>query len=331
MNYIDSKIKLSSFIYDTITNVVGKDLSDYTFCDLFAGTGAVGRLFKRKVNKIISNDREYYSYVLNRAYWSNLEKINLETLFSELNILRGFQGFIFNEYSENGKSGRLFFSEANGQKIDAIRLKIEQWKVTKAISEDVYYFLLASLIEGADKVSNNASVYCAYLKQLKNTSKKEIIVKPLGALCSKGAKSEVYNEDSNLLIRKINGDILYLDPPYNGREYGSYYHLLNTIALYDNNFIPKGKAGLRHYVTSKYCKKKDAAKALEELIENANFQYIFLSYNNENIIAPDYIRKIMTRYGRYSVTSISYPKFKSQRTQSTDRTIEYIHILTKYI
>lgn len=144
-------------------------------------------------------------------------------------------------------------------------------------------------------------------------------------------KSKVYNEDSNFLIRKIKGDILYLDPPYNGREYGSYYHLLNTIAIYDNNFIPKGKIGLRPYVTSKYCKKKDAVKALEDLIENAKFQYIFLSYNNEGLISPDYIREVMTRYGSYSVTCISYPKFKSQRTQSTAKTIEYIHILKKYI
>lgn len=190
MNYIGSKIRLSPFIYDTITNVIGKDLSGYTFCDLFAGTGIVGRLFKGKVNKIISNDKEYYSYVLNRTYLSNLEKINLETLFSELNILQGFQGFIFNEYSENGKSGRLYFSEANGQKIDAIRFKIEQWKITKIISKDVYFFLLASLIEGADKVANIASVYSAYLKQLKNTAKKELFIKPIDSFCLKGIKAK---------------------------------------------------------------------------------------------------------------------------------------------
>ena len=67
-------------------------------------------------------------------------------------------------------------------------------------------------------------------------------------------KNEVYNEDANLLIKKIKGDILYLDPPYNTRQYGANYHLLNTIALYDD-FIPKGKTGLREYNRSKYCTK----------------------------------------------------------------------------
>lgn len=329
MNYIGSKIRLSDFIYNTITGVAGKDLSGYTFCDLFAGTGTVGKIFRGKVKKIISNDREYYSYVLNKAYLQRTDNSDSIHLIDELNKLQGYPGFIFNEYSEKGKSGRLYFSEVNGQKIDAIRLKIERWKTTKVISENMYYLLLASLIEGTDKVANTASVYCAYLKQLKSTSKKEIIVKPIDGLCSKGTKIKVYNEDSNQLIKKIKGDILYLDPPYNGREYGSYYHLLNTIAVYDNDFVPKGKAGLRHYITSKYCKKKEAAKALDELIEKANFRYIFLSYNNEGLIAPDYIREIMTRYGRYSVTSIPYSRFKSQRTQLNTKTMEYVHILLK--
>lgn len=329
MNYIGSKIRLSPFIYDTITNVVGKDLSGYTFCDLFAGTGTVGKLFKGKVNTIISNDREYYSYVLNRAYLDNFNKINFKALFGELNALQGIRGVIFNEYSENGKSGRLYFSDANGQKIDAIRYKIEQWKNTKTISEDMYYFLLACLIEGVDKIANTASVYCAYLKQLKNTAKKEIFVKPIGVLCSKGTKSIVYNEDSNLLIRKIKGDILYLDPPYNGREYGSYYHLLNTIAIYDNNFVPKGKTGIRQYDTSKYCKKKEAAKALTDLIENAGFRYIFLSYNNEGIIPFNVIKELLSQYGKYAVISIPHTRFNTQKQQAVLSTTEYIHILKK--
>ena len=61
MNYIGSKYSLLDFIDTTIKEIVGENLSDLTFCDIFAGTGIVGRYFKTKVRKVISNDWEYYS------------------------------------------------------------------------------------------------------------------------------------------------------------------------------------------------------------------------------------------------------------------------------
>ncbi len=114
--------------------------------------------------------------------------------------------------------------------------------------------MLASLIESADKVANTASVYSAFLKHIKKSASKKLILK--GAKFTKNDKShKVFNEDSNELIKKISGDILYLDPPYNHRQYSANYHLLNTISLY-KPFIPKGETGLPHYNRSKYCKKK---------------------------------------------------------------------------
>ena len=87
MNYIGSKLKLcQNFLTLTIKSVCGKDLSNKTFCDLFAGTGIVGRTFKSTVKKIISNDIEYYSYVLNRNYIGNCRPIPNKNLFiKELN------------------------------------------------------------------------------------------------------------------------------------------------------------------------------------------------------------------------------------------------------
>lgn len=329
MNYIGSKIRLSNFIYETIIEVAGKDLHGYTFCDLFAGTGTVGKIFRGKVKKIISNDREYYSYILNRAYWENPNNLNSHLFIEELNKLQGCSGFIFDEYSENGKAGRLYFSQFNGQKIDAIRQKIQYLKNTGLIDETQYFSLLASLIIGADKVANTASVYSAYLKQLKTTATKKIKIKPVGISKMVAQASEVFQEDSNSLIRKIKGDILYLDPPYNGREYAANYHLLNTIAMYDNTFIPKGKTGIRYYQTSSYCRKREAAQALADLVENAKFHYLFLSYNNEGFIPINTIRKIMSRYGKYKMVSIPHPRFRSQKHQLSSMTTEYIHILSK--
>ena len=331
MNYIGSKYKLSDFISSSVKSIVGEDLSDKIFCDLFAGTGVVGRNFKKEVKKVISNDMEFYSYVLNKNYIENHEFLDNEIYIKELNETNGEEGFIFNEYSENGKANRLYFSEHNGKKIDAIRTKIEFCKTEKKISSALYYFLLASLLESADKVANTASVYGAFLKKIKKTAQKELILEP--AIFEINSHShEVYNEDSNLLIKKIEGDILYLDPPYNAREYGANYHLLNTIAKYDN-FTPKGKTGLRDYSKSAFCKKKEVEKSFDDLIKNANFKYIFLSYNNEGIMSSETIKKILSNYGKYDLLTTEYQRFradkKENRNHKASSTTEYLHILEK--
>ena len=331
MNYIGSKYKLSYFISSSVKSIVGEDLSDKIFCDLFAGTGVVGRNFKKEVKKVISNDMEFYSYVLNKNYIENHEFLDNEIYIKELNETNGEEGFIFNEYSENGKANRLYFSEHNGKKIDAIRTKIEFWKTEKKISSALYYFLLASLLESADKVANTASVYGAFLKKIKKTAQKELILEP--AIFEINSHShEVYNEDSNLRIKKIEGDILYLDPPYNAREYGANYHLLNTIAKYDN-FTPKGKTGLRDYSKSAFCKKKEVEKSFDDLIKNANFKYIFLSYNNEGIMSSETIKKILSNYGKYDLLTTEYQRFradkKENRNHKASSTTEYLHILEK--
>jgi len=331
VNYIGSKYKLSDFISSSVKSIVGDDLSGKIFCDLFAGTGVVGRNFKKEVKKVISNDMEFYSYVLNKNYIENHEFLDNEIYIKELNETNGEEGFIFNEYSENGKANRLYFSEHNGKKIDAIRTKIEFWKTEKKISSALYYFLLASLLESADKVANTASVYGAFLKKIKKTAQKELILEP--AIFEINSHShEVYNEDSNLLIKKIEGDILYLDPPYNAREYGANYHLLNTIAKYDN-FTPKGKTGLRDYSKSAFCKKKEVEKSFDDLIKNANFKYIFLSYNNEGIMSSETIKKILSNYGKYDLLTTEYQRFradkKENRNHKASSTTEYLHILEK--
>ncbi|MFN3316165.1 MAG: DNA adenine methylase, partial [Raineya sp.] len=134
MNYIGSKHKLSEFIKKSVYAVLGANLTDKIFCDLFAGTGIVGRNFKKKVKQIISNDIEYYSFVLNKNYIENHQAFQYQDFIEELNRLEGIEGFIFQQYSQNGKFGRLYFSEHNGKKIDAIRQKIEYWKSTQRIN-----------------------------------------------------------------------------------------------------------------------------------------------------------------------------------------------------
>ena len=337
MNYIGSKFKLASFLQTSIESALreanAKPLKDSVFCDMFAGTSAVGKLFKNKVKKVISNDREYYSFVLSQNYIGNN---GLPESWRELmEILNDSQqtppqkGRIYAHYALGGGSGRQYFSDENAMKIDAIRIKIEDWKAAKCINDNEYYFLLASLLESADKVANTASVYGAFLKTLKKSAAKPIVLEPAFFECSKN-QHVVFNEDSSQLIQKIEGDILYLDPPYNAREYGANYHILNTIALYDD-FTPRGKTGLREYEKSNWCKKAKVANELETLIKNAKFEWIFLSYNDEGLLSLEQIRAIFEKYGTYSLKSQKYQRFKadSNRTHKQDSTIEYLHILHK--
>ena len=332
MNYIGSKYKLFDFINTTITSVVGQDLSDKIFCDIFAGTGIVGRNFKSKVKKVIANDFEYYSYVLNKNYIENHNPIpNKEKYIEILNTLKSVEGFIYKNYCLGSGSGRQYFSDENGKKIDAVRQQIEKWKISKEINDNLYYFLLTSLLESADKVANTASVYGAYLKHLKRTAQKTLIIEPAEFILNDNEHT-VYNEDSNRLINKIEGDILYLDPPYNARQYGSNYHLLNTIAKYEA-FEPKGKTGLPNYQKSKYCSKRYILSEFEELIKNANFNYIFLSYNNEGLMSVNDVKKIMSKYGEYDIATINYQRFKADKDENrkhkADKKEEYLHILKK--
>ncbi len=333
MNYIGSKSRLSSWIQEEVKKVVGTDLSDKIFCDLFAGTGVIGRAFKQDVKQIISNDLEHYSYVLNRNYIQNHQPIkDKEIYLNKLNNLPLIDnGFIYQNYCLGSGSKRQYFSDENGKKIDTIRVKIERWKEAKEIDDNLYYFLLASLVESADKVANTASVYGAFLKHIKKSASKKLTLEPAYFMENHNTHM-VFNRDSNELIKEISGDILYLDPPYNQRQYSSNYHILNTITRYDN-FAPKGKTGLREYNRSDYCKKSRVRQSLEELIRDAKFRYIFLSYNNEGLMSKLDIQQIMSRYGEYSLQVKEYQRFKADKGENrdykADKTYEHLHILKK--
>jgi len=335
MNYIGSKFKLSSWIKEEIKKVVSDNLSDKVFCDMFAGTGIVGRTFKKDVKRVIANDLEYYSYVLNRNYIANHKEIkDKDNYIDELNNLPLIEtGFIYQNYCMGSGSNRHYFSDENGKKIDTIRTKIQKWYDSKQIDDNLYYFLLASLIESADKVANTASVYGAFLKHTKKSAQKKLLLESANFIQS-DSSHKVFNEDSNKLIKKIDGDILYLDPPYNQRQYSANYHLLNTIAKY-KLFEPKGKTGLPEYNRSSYCKKSEVKDSFEELIQQANFKYIFLSYNNEGLMSKEEVKNIMQKYGKYEIIIKEYQRFKADKTQNrnhkANKTYEYLHILEKNI
>jgi adenine-specific DNA-methyltransferase len=324
MNYLGSKKKLSKWILENIVSEVG-DLSNKVFCDLFAGTGIVGQTFKPYVQKVISNDLEYYSFVLNKNYIENTKDLNefISILNNIKKNIKPIKGFIYNNYCS--PSNRLYFTDENGMLIDAWRIEIENYKSNK----NLYYFLLTSLLESADKVANVASVYAAYLKKFKKTALNKLIVKPAEFLETEQT-NEVYNKNALELITEINGDILYLDPPYNTRQYSTNYHILNIIAKYDTNLKLKGKTGLpENYNKSEFSSKRQVVEAFEYLIKNAEFKYIFMSYNNEGIIPQDTIKEIMSKYGKYKLIEKDYQRFTTSTENKNKKVKEQLHILIK--
>jgi len=309
------------------------NLQDKVFCDLFAGTSAVGRHFKKQTKKIIANDQEFYSFVLAQNYIVNsFDLSELSSLFDELNDERLtplVSGKICQFYSPSGTENRRYFTEFNAQKIDAIRMKIKKLKDEEKLNLHQYYFILASLLESADRVANTASVYASFLKNFKKTATNKFILEPAKFEISQ-CKHEVFQKNANELITNIQGDILYIDPPYNNRQYGSNYHVLNTIALYDD-FTPRGKTGLREYNSSLWCSKKHVADELEYLIDKADFAQIFLSYNDDGILSQEKIKKIMEKFGKYEIFSTPHRRFKadSNRKCKEANTTEFLHFLQK--
>lgn len=347
MNYIGSKLSLLNFLETSIKQITPEN-SDLVFCDLFAGTGAVGTHFKKLGYKVIANDIQYYSYVLNRHYIGNHTPLEFNGLIDEivelqatdiadrrvivcgyLENLEGVSGFVHQNYCPNDRGGeqRLYFTAENGMKCDAIRQKIDAWKEKKAINDDEYYYLLATLLEAMDKHANTASVYGAFLKKFKKSALKTLTLKPL-PLYESIAGHQVFNEDVNSLITRITPDIVYLDPPYNTRQYSANYHVLETIAKYDDPEV-KGKTGLRDWSDQKsdYSSRTKVKEAFADLIQNTQASYIFLSYNNEGLLSLDDIKDIMSSRGAYGYFTQDYNRFKadSNREYLANRTTEYLH------
>lgn len=361
MQYIGNKQSLVPTIYELMQK---HDVSGEIFLDLFAGTHSVGSFFKNKGYTVYANDWQAYSFYLGKAIIENTEYpefnklINSEELqdFKEqyddldnynvvlnyLNDLEGIEGFFYNNYCPTGTINqeyqKLYFTDENGKKFDSIRTKIEEWKESRLIKENEYYILVSTAMEAMDKVSNTTSVYGAFLKQFKRASLKDIVLKPLD-LNLNGSNHKVYQEDANELVKKIDADIVYLDPPYNSRQYALNYHVLETMALYDNPTL-YGKTGTRNYDHQKsdFSSKLRITDAFETLIKNISetkAKYIVLSYNNEGLLSDEYILSILNKYGEVIKEEIDYKRYRSdsdnnkRKYKKTNKVIEYVYIVKR--
>lgn len=343
MRFIGNKERLVDWIYNTIKE---KKLEGNIFFDFFSGTSNVGKYFKSKDYQIISSDLLYFSFVLQNAYLVNNKKPlfkkllnSIETssnlLFSDnfdlvigyLNNLPLAKGFIYKNYTPEGtphlEKPRMYFISENAQKIDAIRLKIEEWKINKLITKNEYYILLACLIETVPFFSNILGVYAAFKKDWDVRALKPLVLKRI-QLIESNKEHFAYNKSSMELLQSHKYDIIYLDPPYNQRQYAPNYHLLETIAKYDNPEI-KGVSGMRNYDNQKsdFCNKIRALNSLEEIVKSNNYKYIVLSYNNEGIMPQEKILEIMKKQGNVEIVEYDYLRFKSNNN-GLSKTKKYI-------
>lgn len=331
LNYIGSKQTLCPILTDIITAEIS-DLKSLSFLDMFAGTGSVGFRFQELTNTCYANDLEYYSFIINNALLKCNYSIKLQKFIDYFNTLDGVDGLIYTNYSLNDNCERMFFTPENARKCDAIRNYIEELKITNSIDINDYYFLLASLIVSMDKVANTSCVYGAYLKEYKKSALKKMTVIPIHTKIDiKFDTNQVFNITAEELSKKdLYFDIIYMDPPYNQRQYSANYCPLNYIAYYDNNIILKGKTGtIDGYNKSNFCSKIKVYDSFKTILDNIKCKYIFISYNNEGLLGYDELIKLFSSYGELKLYKIPYKKFKAQKNVSGDTVFEYLWFINK--
>lgn len=336
MRYIGTKKTLLHFIKENIQSPEKYD----TFIDCFSGTGCVSEHFKPIFN-IISCDLLHCSFVITycKVFLNEIPSFShfggIETLTYLINELPLKEGFIFNEYGENGNGGRLYFSEINSKKIDSIILFIEDNFKNHFINYNEYMYLKYLLLEATSKVANITGVYGAYLKSLHSNSKKLLKIEILPIVTSNKQHNclcgETYSSISSLVHNKT---ILYLDPPYNSRQYGSNYHLINTISIGQNPIIKKVKGNVsisglpQDLPVSLWCSKNKVFNELEKYLR-LNYGLLILSYNNEGIMKKDDIVALFNKYGKTKVIEKPYKKYKSNINDNNNIIIEYLFISEK--
>ena len=213
-------------------------------------------------------------------------------------------------------------------------MQIEAWWQAGKLTEDEYFYLLTSLIDAADRVANTASVYGAFLKHIKKSAMKPLQLKRL-AIVESDEEHEVHNVNGQELVEHLSCDVLYMDPPYNHRQYCANYHVLETLARYDDPHL-KGVTGLRLYDDQKsdFCMKRRALPAFEEMVRKTSARYVFLSYNSEGIMSKDEIFQTMEQCGKVDLMMRDYQRFRADvdrenRVYKADQVQEYLFCLSK--
>lgn len=343
MRYYGNKTKLLPFIENVVKSTGINGTSN--FVDLFSGTSSVGRHFKKLGYTVISNDNLEFSYAISKTYielneqplftklCKELRVSDFDCIFDYLNTNKDYiEGFIYNHYSPNG--GRMYFTDLNALKIDTNRTLFEEWKNEGLITELEYYYLLTSLLQAINLVSNVPGTYAAYLKTWDKRALNPLVLQPIEIIKSNN-NNKAYKRNANDIISYISPDILYLDPPYNSRQYASNYFILELVAEGWFDSVPEiyGETGMRKYENQKsdYASKSKALSAMQDLISKSlKSKCILLSYSNEGIIPIYKLQETLEKVGKVTIYRQNHKRYKSINQTEGDpkETTEFLFEVT---
>lgn len=315
--YLGNKYKLLPFI----KKVVDSECTDIEIvADIFSGTGAVASAFQDK--QLVTNDIMYSNYISNFAWFSprKYSRKKIETIIDEYNtMLINEENYMTMNFSNT------YFSHDDCSKIGFIREDIENKYANKEINERERALLITSLLYAMDKIAKTCGHYDAYRKGVEFDMHLELLLPE--ASITNNKKNKCYNMDSNVLVRKIVADLVYIDPPYNSRQYCDAYHLLENVARWEKpEVFGVAKKMDRTALKSKYCT-RSAAEAFDDLIKQLKCKYIVLSYNNmaqkgndrsNARISDDDIIRILSAKGEVKIFSEEYKAFTTSKSDIED-------------
>ena len=319
--YLGNKYKLLPFI----TEIVNKECPDIeTFADIFAGTGAVSSAFTDKV--LITNDLMYSNYISNYA-WFGAETYDKQKIIDYIVKYNAKTNCKDNYMTENFAD--TYFSKDDCAKIGYIREDIEKNFKNNKLNEREKAILITSLLYAMDKIALTCGHYDSYRKNASFENSLELYV-PLVSN-ENNPKNQCFNMDANKLVKEIKADLVYIDPPYNSRQYSDAYHLLENVACWEKpEVFGIARKMNRAKLKSKYCT-AEATITFEALINDINAKYILLSYNNmaekgndrsNAKISDEDIMRILSNKGTVKVFEKDYKAFttgKSNISGNTER------------
>ena len=285
MRYLGNKTKLLPEI-DSLLWQHAELSQNPVLLDVFAGTGAVSKHFKSHF-RVLSNDYMTYSFHLLNGHalchqQPKFKKLPISgDVLNHLNQLKGKRGFITDEYS---------------------------------CAESV----IACLIEAVSKIANIGAIYDGYFKFWEKRSHQPLtLVHPQFSPNASDNQAYQHLVEEWIIQPEIQGDVAYIDPPYGSRSYASRYHLLETIARYDEPEI-KGKVGVRIDVANKksiFGLKKTAYDSFDFLLKHIQAKNIILSYSSDGVLSQEEIATLMKTHGKpetFVQKEIPYKAFQSK-------------------
>lgn len=283
MDYIGCKAKSNAWIYSIIDSMLARrfDGKKYTLIDGCAGSGSTSRFFTRMGFNVIANDLLEFSSVMVEGFVLSASKLSAtQRHLQKINSLKGVKGFFYNHFSEH--AGRLYFTDDNAQRIDACREYISSVR-----DSQIRHYLLYCGLEALSRVSNTTGVHAAFLKQFKARAKDKFKLRGEPSIDTPQAPV-THHMDIIELVKKLKepNSVLYIDPPYNNRQFGPNYHLYETFVRYDDPELI-GKTGLRKNWKvesgSAFCNKDGLAAALQQIVAHSQSELTYLSYSSDGI------------------------------------------------